>query len=67
MLRIRVGRVLLTPKSTAFLLLFHNYRYHIGLAYQVVDDILDITGSSDVLGKPSMIDMRRGLVTAPLL
>ncbi len=44
-----------------------TFRYHIGLAFQVVDDILDLTGSSDILGKPAMADMRLGLATALLL
>lgn len=33
---------------------------------QVVDDLLDLTGSSSVLGKPALNDMRSGLATAPV-
>ncbi|NLA87836.1 MAG: polyprenyl synthetase family protein [Clostridiales bacterium] len=29
-----------------------NYAYHLGLAFQVQDDILDFTGTTEVLGKP---------------
>jgi geranylgeranyl pyrophosphate synthase len=41
--------------------------YHLGLAFQIVDDILDVTAGAEVLGKPAMADMSLGLATAPLL
>jgi geranyl diphosphate synthase len=44
-----------------------EYGRHLGLAFQIVDDILDITGSSSVLGKPALNDMRAGIATAPVL
>ena len=44
-----------------------KYGYHLGLAYQVIDDVLDFTGSADVLGKPAMADLSLGLATAPVL
>ncbi|CAN0447689.1 unnamed protein product [Ectocarpus sp. 12 AP-2014] len=44
-----------------------EYGYHMGLAFQIVDDILDIVGAADVLGKPAMADMSLGLATAPIL
>lgn len=28
------------------------YGFHLGLAYQIIDDVLDFTVASDVLGKP---------------
>jgi geranylgeranyl pyrophosphate synthase len=34
-----------------------KFGYHFGLAYQIVDDILDFTATSDVLGKPAMADV----------
>lgn len=45
------------------------YRYgrHLGLAFQVVDDILDFTGSTDTLGKPACSDLKSGNLTAPVL
>lgn len=42
-------------------------RYHLGMAYQIVDDILDFTGASATLGKPAQADMELGLATAPIL
>ncbi|GLI58939.1 hypothetical protein VaNZ11_000727 [Volvox africanus] len=44
-----------------------SYGRHLGLAFQVVDDLLDLTGNSSVLGKPALNDLRSGLATAPVL
>eukprot|EP00934_Nitzschia_sp_Nitz4_P003292 Nitzschia sp. Nitz4//scaffold73_size107353//30756//34545//NITZ4_004311-RA/size107353-processed-gene-0.20-mRNA-1//-1//CDS//3329557449//3282//frame0 len=41
--------------------------FHMGLAYQIQDDILDLTQSSKDLGKPALVDMSLGLGTAPIL
>jgi len=45
----------------------YHYGRHIGLAFQIVDDILDFVGSSDALGKPVGSDFRDGNLTAPVL
>merc|ERR1719486_1247504 len=44
-----------------------KFGYHFGLAFQVIDDLLDFTGTSDQLGKPGLQDMALGLSTAPVL
>jgi geranylgeranyl pyrophosphate synthase len=45
------------------------YRYgkHVGMAFQLVDDILDYEGTMAQLGKPSLSDLKAGLATAPVL
>lgn len=45
----------------------YSYGRHIGLAFQIVDDILDFTASSDALGKPAGSDLKSGNLTAPVL
>nr|ARW69337.1 prenyl transferase [Polysiphonia sp.] len=44
---------------------FYLYGKHIGLAFQIIDDILDITVLSQQLGKPAGSDLKNGNLTAP--
>jgi len=43
------------------------YGRNLGLAFQVIDDVLDIISSSKVLGKPALNDFREGKTTLPYL
>nr|WP_290227690.1 solanesyl diphosphate synthase [Trichocoleus desertorum] len=45
----------------------YHYGRHIGLAFQIVDDIFDFTGSLEALGKPAGSDLKSGNLTAPVL
>lgn len=45
----------------------YNYGRNLGLAFQIVDDILDFTSPTEVLGKPAASDLVSGNLTAPVL
>lgn len=44
---------------------FEKYGESIGLAFQIVDDILDIEGTTEEMGKPKGSDIERGKMTYP--
>jgi octaprenyl-diphosphate synthase len=44
-----------------------EYAWNLGIAFQLVDDILDFTSREKVLGKPVGNDLREGKVTLPLI
>jgi len=44
-----------------------DYGHNLGMAFQIVDDILDFTGDEKELGKPIGSDLRQGTITLPLL
>jgi octaprenyl-diphosphate synthase len=43
------------------------YGYHLGIAFQMIDDILDFIGDPEELGKPVGGDLAHGIVTLPTL
>ncbi len=43
------------------------FGYHLGMAFQIVDDVLDFTGAQDEVGKPVGSDLLQGLITLPTL
>ena len=44
-----------------------EFGYHFGMAYQIQDDILDITSSKNKEGKPVLNDLSEGVITLPLI
>lgn len=44
-----------------------DYGYNLGIAFQIVDDILDFTGDESVMGKPAGSDLMQGTLTLPSL
>src|SRR5574341_1728333 len=58
---------LLGGKSTEDEQRLASYGLNLGLAFQIIDDLLDFTSSPERLGKPVMNDLREGKVTLPLV
>ena len=44
-----------------------TYGRNLGMAFQIVDDVLDLTASEEVLGKPVASDLREGKVTMAVI
>jgi octaprenyl-diphosphate synthase len=44
-----------------------EFSWNLGIAFQLVDDVLDFTSNEKVLGKPVGSDLREGKVTLPLI
>ncbi|HEY0140594.1 MAG TPA: polyprenyl synthetase family protein [Thermoanaerobaculia bacterium] len=53
------------PAATAESLF--NYGHNLGVTFQLIDDLLDFTSSTEVLGKPALSDLKEGKVTLPLI
>lgn len=44
-----------------------TFGHEIGMAFQIIDDVLDFTGEQVTVGKPVASDLRSGLITLPAL
>jgi octaprenyl-diphosphate synthase len=44
-----------------------SYGYNLGMAFQIVDDILDLDGTSEEVGKPVGNDLAQGILTLPAI
>jgi geranylgeranyl pyrophosphate synthase len=58
---------LLSDAPAATVRALRDYGYNLGMAFQIVDDILDFVGEEQQMGKPIGSDLRQGTVTLPLL
>lgn len=47
--------------------LYYDYGFNLGMAFQIIDDILDITQDSLKLGKPALSDYKTGKTTLPYI
>ena len=61
------GTGLLTGLPPAQVDALGAYGQNLGLAFQVVDDILDFTATEETLGKPVGSDLRAGTITLPVI
>ncbi len=60
-----LGGLLLADASLAQLAAGKTYAENLGLAFQIVDDLLDIGGDAQVMGKQTGMDAQRGKMTWP--
>jgi heptaprenyl diphosphate synthase len=44
-----------------------RYGHHVGMCFQIVDDVLDVTADGDALGKPVGQDLVEGVYTLPVI
>jgi len=61
------GGAMLAGASQTIQEALREYGHKLGLAFQIVDDILDFTSTPEELGKPVGSDLRQGTVTLPAL
>jgi geranylgeranyl pyrophosphate synthase len=62
----RAGAMVST-ENAATIESFRNFGYELGMAFQIVDDLLDFTGDQSTVGKPLGSDLLQGLVTLPAI
>ena len=58
---------MLAKVSTEHEQALQEYGFNLGMAFQIVDDLLDFTGDAQAVGKPLASDLREGKVTLPLI
>jgi len=58
---------LLSPADEGIVEAMRVFGYETGMAFQIVDDILDFTGDQTAVGKPLGSDLLQGLVTLPAI
>jgi geranylgeranyl pyrophosphate synthase len=61
------GGAILSGASAEEIELLNDYGMHLGMSFQIVDDILDYTEDQSTIGKPAGNDLRQGMVTLPLI
>jgi geranylgeranyl pyrophosphate synthase len=58
---------MISPAPRDTLETMRRFGYEIGMAFQIVDDVLDFTGEQITVGKPIGSDLLNGLVTLPAI
>jgi geranylgeranyl pyrophosphate synthase len=58
---------IISPVDEAMVETMRQFGFHLGMAFQIVDDILDFTGEQETVGKPVGSDLLQGLVTLPAI
>jgi len=58
---------MISPANETVIEAMRDFGYQIGMAFQIVDDILDFNGEQAAVGKPLGSDLLNGLVTLPAI
>ena len=61
------GAALLSESDSKVIATMKSFGYNVGIAFQIVDDILDFVSAQEQVGKPVANDLRQGLITLPSL
>ena len=61
------GGAIVSQASYEEIDLLYEYGMNLGIAFQIIDDILDYTEDQETIGKPAGNDLRQGMVTLPLI
>lgn len=62
-----MAAAILSPSKQEIISVYKQFGYDIGMAFQIVDDILDFTGEQATVGKPVASDLRQGIITLPAI
>ena len=58
---------MISPVDETVIESMRMYGYYLGMAFQIVDDVLDFTGEQAEIGKPVGSDLLQGLITLPAI
>jgi octaprenyl-diphosphate synthase len=61
------GGAIISEAPEAWRRTLRDYGHNLGMAFQIVDDILDFTGDEEAMGKPIGSDLMQGTLTLPSL
>jgi geranylgeranyl pyrophosphate synthase len=61
------GAAIISGQDEGRVQALHDYGLNLGLAFQIVDDVLDVAGDSETLGQPAGNDLMQGTVTLPVI
>jgi heptaprenyl diphosphate synthase len=62
----RIGGMV-SDVSPSALVALTDFGQHLGMCFQIVDDVLDLTGTEEQLGKPAGNDLLEGVYTLPVI
>jgi geranylgeranyl pyrophosphate synthase len=61
------GGAIVSHATEEEIALLYAYGLNLGIAFQIIDDVLDYTEDQATIGKPAGNDLRQGMVTLPLI